>query len=303
MKNAANVAEGLDRGINPRSQQTMNIKVALRTRPLMPNFGVEILDVNVVTAGPEILDAVVDCFHRNGAIVLRGQTLSKVQQLAFTRLFGEPEANARPEFCDPEFPEIYVISNKIVNGKQIGDPRPGLGWHTDFSYGRNPALCTLLHALEVPPVGSDTLFTDLCAVWDALPPERQEELDGLVIHHSFAQLMHLRGLKLSREQKAAYPDVFHPMVRRHPKDGRKALWVSTGTVKGVLDLPNPDGIKLVEDLVQFAVQERFIYRHKWQVGDLLMWDNRCTLHRGTEFDFDNHFRHVHRTWVTGEVPA
>ena len=281
----------------------MSTRIKLRTRPLMPGFGVEILDVDVTTAEPEVLDAVVDTFHRNGAVVLRGQVMSQPQQLAFTRLFGEPEGNARKEFCDPDYPEIYVISNKVVNGRAIGDPEAGFAWHTDFVYGRRPAMCTILHALDVPAEGSDTLLADLCAAWNTLPKARQEELDGLIIHHSFAQLMHQRGVAMTERQKADYPDVFHPLVRRHPADGRKALWVSSGTIKGILNLANPDGIELVDELVQFAIQDRFVYRHTWRVGDILIWDNRCTLHRGTEFDFDKHIRHVHRTWVKGEVPV
>ncbi len=281
----------------------MNIQTARRTKPLMPGFGVEIFDVDIATADQRTLADVVSTFHRHGAIVLRGQTLDQPAQLAFTRLFGEPEDNARKEYCDPAYPQIYVISNKTVNGKPIGDPAAGLGWHTDNSYSKLPALCTMLHALDVPPEGSDTLLSDLCAVWDALPAERQRALDGLVLHHSYVALAEKKKQPLTDELRANYPDVFHPLVRRHPTDGRKALWVSTGTVRGVVGMPNPEGVDLINELVAFATQEQFIYRHKWQVGDVLIWDNRCTLHRGTPFDTVNHIRHVHRTWVRGDAPV
>src|SRR6516165_1765696 len=114
----------------------------LETRPLLPEFGVEIFDVDVAHANAATLDAVVDIFHHNGAIVLRGQNLSPAQQLDFTRKFGEPEDNVRDEFTVPGFHEIFVISNRIVDGKPIGNPEAGLNWHTDFQYGRRPALCT-----------------------------------------------------------------------------------------------------------------------------------------------------------------
>jgi taurine dioxygenase len=234
---------------------------ALRTRPLIADFGVEIMDVDLASAHAATLAAVHDTFHRHGAILPRGQRLDKPGQLDFTRLFGEPEYNARTEWCDPDYPEIYVISNKVVNGRKIGDERAGLGWHSDFAYGKRPALCTILNAVEVPKEGSDTELADLCA------------------------------------------DVFHPLIRRHPADQRKALWVGTSTVKGISGMPNPEGLDLIAELVAFATQERFVYRHKWRVDDVLAWDNRCTLHRGTEFDFENDTRLVYRSWVKGDVPV
>ena len=276
----------------------------MRFPPLTPGFGVEIEGVDLARAGRAELREVVAAFHRHGAIVVRGQKLSPTQQLAFTREFGEPEGNARKEFCHPDYPEIYVISNKVVDGRKIGDVEAGYGWHTDFSYGERPAMCTMLYAMEVPGEGSDTLLADLCAAWNALPEERQRAVDGKVIHHSYSHFMRTyRHVALTPEQEAALPDVFHPVVRRHPADGRKALWVSTGTVKGIVGMPNPDGLDLIEGLVAFATQDRFVYRHKWQVGDVLVWDNRCTLHTGTPFDTGKYIRHVHRTWVKGDVPV
>ena len=106
----------------------------------------------------------------------------------------------------------------------------------------------------------------------------------------------------SSELFAQNPDVFHPLIRRHPADGRKALWVSTGTVKGIVGMPEPQGAELVDELVAFATQERFIYRHRWQVGDVLVWDNRCTLHTGTLFDDTKYIREMHRLWVKGDRP-
>jgi taurine dioxygenase len=281
----------------------MNTHTACRTKPLKAGFGVEILDVDVATADDRTLADVVATFNHHGAIVLRNQKLTPKVQLAFTRLFGEAEENARKEYCDPDFPQVYVLSNKMVNGRPIGDPDAGYGWHTDNSYSRLPALCTILYAIEVPPEGSDTQLSDLCAAWDALPERRQQELDGLVIHHSYAALCEKRKMILTEELKRNYPDVHHPLVRRHAADGRKALWVSTGTVRGVVGMPNPQGVDLIDELVAFATQERFVYSHKWSVGDVLVWDNRCTLHRATPYDKAKYSRLVHRTWVRGEAPA
>jgi taurine dioxygenase len=281
----------------------MDTQIACRTKPLKAGFGVEILDVDVATADGATLSSVVATFHHHGAIVLRNQKFTPKAQLAFTRRFGEPEENARKEYCDPDYPQVYILSNKMVNGRPIGDPDAGYGWHTDNSYSKLPALCTILHAIEVPPEGSDTQLSDLCAAWDALPAARQRELDGLVIHHSYAALAEKRKINLTDEMRRNYPDVYHPLVRRHAADGRKTLWVSTGTVRGVVGMPNPQGVDLIDELVAFATQEQFIYSHKWAVGDVLVWDNRCTLHRATPYDKTKYDRLVHRTWVRGEAPA
>jgi taurine dioxygenase len=269
----------------------------------MPNFGVEIFDVDVASADRETLSEVATLLFRHGAIVLRGQSLDQAAQVAFTKTFGAPAPNDYPEWCDPEYPEIYVISNKVVNGRRIGDPAAGLNWHTDMNFHRNPALCTMLYALEVPNEGSDTLVADVCAAWNALPAERQSQLDGLMVQHSFSKLMEKRGRQPTKEQLEALPDVIHPLVRRHAHDGRKSLWVSASIViRGILGMPEPEAMELIDELIAFAMQDRFVYRHKWRPGDILVWDNRCTLHRGTPFDMENEVRYVRRTWVRGEAP-
>jgi len=163
----------------------------------------------------------------------------------------------------------------------------------------------MLYAVEVPPEGSDTLLADLCAAYDALPDARKKELNRLVLHHSYKHLMENRvhnGMKLSKELQDENPDVFHPLIRTHPMDGRQALWISSGTVKDIVGMPNDEAMALVDELVEWATQEQFVFRHKWQVGDVLIWDNRCTLHTGTLYDDTKHFRLMHRLWVRGEKP-
>jgi taurine dioxygenase len=166
-------------------------------------------------------------------------------------------------------------------------------------------MCTMLYAVEVPAEGSDTLLADLCAAYDALSPERQRELDHLVLHHSYQYFMETREYgrtTLSPELKAQNPDVFHPLIRVHPANGRRALWASTGTVKEIVGMPNPAGLKLIDELVEFITQDRFVYRHKWKVGDVLVWDNRCTLHTGTLYDDTKYDRLMHRLWAKGDKP-
>ena len=160
----------------------------LDTRPLIDGFGVEITGFDVKTADRGSLNAVAAALAHHGAIVLRGQHLNPYEQVNFTSVFGEPAGNPQLEFTVPEEPKVFVISNKIVDGKPIGDPEAGTAWHTDLNYERRPAAFTCLHALEVPPEGSDTLIADTCAAWNALPQERQHQIDGLKVHHSYANL-------------------------------------------------------------------------------------------------------------------
>ncbi|WP_044562969.1 TauD/TfdA family dioxygenase [Azospirillum sp. B4] len=279
---------------------------ALRTRPLKPGFGAEILDVDLKTATPEEVDQVVETFHRFGAILLRGQDLDPAGLKAFLGRFGPLEGHTQKQFTLPDHPEVYILSNKVVDGKPIGAHNDGVGWHTDYSYKAEPVMCTMLYAVEVPDEGSDTLLADLCAAYDALPEERRAQLDGLKLHHSYEYFMtsrqYLRVDQLSPELKAQNPDVIHPLIRTHPADGRKALWVSTGTVKEVVGMPNPQGLELLDELVAFVTQDRFVHAHKWQVGDILIWDNRCTLHTGTLYDDKKYTRLMHRMWVKGDRP-
>jgi taurine dioxygenase len=280
-------------------------RIDLHTRELKPRFGAEILGVDLSSADSQTVEAVVGTFHGTGAIVLRGQRLSPEQLVGFVSAFGEPEGHTLQQFTLPGQPYVYVLSNRIVDGRAIGAHNDGIGWHTDYSYKEKPVMCTMLYAVEVPPEGSDTLLADLCAAYDELPEGRRRELDGLVLHHSYQYFMETRDygrMTLSPQLKADNPDVFHPLIRTHPADGRKALWVSTGTVKAIVGMPHDEAMGLIENLVAFCTQEQFIYRHRWQVGDVLVWDNRCTLHTGTLYDDTKYIREMHRLWVKGDKP-
>lgn len=283
----------------------MTVDFKIQTRPLMADFGVEILDVNLTTADDETRAEVIRLFHENGAIVLRGQDMTPDDLMSFVNQFGEPEDHTQTQFTIPGYPKIFRLSNKVEDGQPIGAHNDGVGWHTDYSYKAEPVMCTMLYAVEVPPEGSDTLLADLCAAYDTLTDERKAELDPLVLHHSYQHLMSSRQfgrMEISDELKAANPDVLHPLIRTHPADGRKALWVSTGTVKGIVGMEDKAAEDLIEELVDFVTDECFVYRHKWQVGDILVWDNRCTLHTGTLFDDTKYVRLMHRLWVRGDKP-
>lgn len=278
---------------------------SIQSVPLKANFGSLISGVDVATASDSTLAQVVDRFEQSGAIVLRDQKLEPEDLKHFLRQFGELEGHTLQQYTLPGHPEIFLLSNIEVDGKPIGAHNDGVGWHTDYSYKAEPVKCTMLYAVQVPDEGSDTLIADCCAAYDALPADQRAKYEGLKLHHSYKYFMETREhgrMKLSPEIEAANPDVVHPLIRTHPANGRKALWPSTGTVKDVIGIDTEEGLKLLDELIEFVTQEQFVYRHKWQVGDLILWDNRCTLHTGTLFDDTKYKRLMHRMWAKGDAP-
>ncbi|MGH6987833.1 MAG: TauD/TfdA dioxygenase family protein [Caulobacteraceae bacterium] len=274
-------------------------------RTLKAGFGAEIDGIDLADASAAERAAVVEAFHRHGFILLHNQKMTPDDLMTFIAAFGEAQDHTLTQYTLAGYPKIFILSNRIENGRPIGAHNDGIGWHTDYSYKAEPVMSTMLYAVEVPPEGSDTLLADGCAAWNALSPERQALIADLKLHHSYQHFMATReygALELTDEQKRDNPDVVHPLVRTHPADGRKALWPSTGTVTEVVGQPNPKGLELLEELVDFMTEERFVYRHKWRVGDLLMWDNRCTLHTGTLYDDKKYFRTMYRLWVAGDRP-
>jgi len=283
----------------------MSDEIQLDVKKLDKGFGAEVRGVDIANADDATLEALVQAFEHHGALLLRGQNLEPDDLIKYLKQFGEIEEHTLKEFTLEGYPHIYILSNRKVEGKTLGAHYDGVGWHTDYSYKDEPVKCTMLYAVEVPSGGGDTLLADLCAAYDALSDERKEQLEGLVLHHSYKYFMENREhgrMKLSPQLEAENPDVFHPLIRTHPADGRKALWVSTGTVKGIVGMEKEEADKLIEELVEFVTQERFVYRHKWQVGDILVWDNRCTLHTGTTYDDANSYRIAYRLWAKGDKP-
>ena len=284
----------------------MTLADDLTISALKPGFGARIHDIDLPSASDAELDKVVAAFHRHGAVVVSGQTMTPDDLMRFIGRFGEAEDHTQTRFTLPGYPKIFILSNRVVDGRPIGAHNDGVGWHTDYSYKPEPVMLTMLYAVEVPDEGSDTLLADGCAAWNALSPEKQAELSPLRLHHSYKHFMATRQFgqqqTLSPELETANPDVDHPLIRTHPADGRKALWPSTGTVTEVIGKPGPEGLALIDELVAFMTGDDFVYRHKWTKGDLLMWDNRCTLHTGTLYDDTRYFRTMHRLWVKGDKP-
>jgi len=250
-------------------------------------------------------------FHDNIVVVFRGQTLSSARHIEFSRRFGELEIHIVKKYLLPDYPEILRISNvRDATGELIGLADAGFTWHTDTSYLQRPSRCSLLHAQEVPvrdgQVLGDTIFTNTIAAYEALPDGMKRALAGKKAIHRYSERKRIADSprpKLTQAQLDATPDVAHPIVRTHPATGRKALYVTEGECIGIQGMPEEDARPLISELHAHCIRPEFQYRHKWQVGDLLMWDNATSMHLAIcDYQLPER-RLMYRTTVIGGVPV
>lgn len=275
-------------------------------------LGVEIAGLDLAQGvSQETAREIEDALGKYPVVFFRGQNLTPAQHVAFGRELGEPAIHTNKNYLLSGQSEIYIVSNIIENGRNIGVSDAGPTWHSDFSYLPAPAKYSLLYALEVPVIEGiprgDTSFASTYAAYDALSDQRKRELDGLRIVYRYGDQYEKRrqsGSKLvglTDEEKT--PDVVHPIVRTHPRTGRKCLYVSDGTAAGVMGMSEEDGKRLIRELIDHCTRPEFVYRHQWQVGDLVIWDNCSSLHRANSKDYDLPYRRrMHRVTLDGKMP-
>jgi len=249
-------------------------------------------------------------FHDNIVVVFREQQLSSQRHIEFSSRFGELEIHIVKKYLLPGFPEILLISNiRNKAGEHIGLADAGFTWHTDTSYRRRPSRCSLLYAKEVPqrdgePLG-DTVFANTIAAYEALSDSMKRRIDGLKAIHRYSERRRVADSprpKLTAEQLAETPDIAHPIVRTHPYTGRKSLYVTAGECVGIAGMAEDEAVELIAELDAHCVRPEFLYRHKWQVGDLLIWDNATSMHLAICDYALPQRRLMHRTTVIGTVP-
>jgi len=290
----------------------MNITV----RQLHPFFVGEISGVDVARPlDPETIAALWQAIDRHAVLVFHDQALDDERQLAFARQFGELEL-PRSGVADVRRrlrPEISDISNLDAASQLRGrdDPRrfDQLGnrlWHTDGSFRRLPAALSMLYAHQVPgpsPIGNgETEFADMRAAYDALPQTTKDEIENLVALHDIAWSRAQLGFnELLFGEKQVLPPVPQRLVRRHPGSGRKTLYIAAHASE-IVGLPLPDGRLLLRELMEHATRHEFVYRHDWRKGDLVIWDNRCTMHRGRHFD-ESKVRDLRRVTTRDVAPT
>jgi alpha-ketoglutarate-dependent 2,4-dichlorophenoxyacetate dioxygenase len=267
--------------------------------PVTPDFAAEVGDIDLSRPlDAPTLQAVREAFARYAVLVFPAQTLTVEQHLDFAKNFGPLEVTVQRALRNEKLrvrKEIADIANLDADGKlwtkdarirlfQMGNRL----WHTDSSFKAPSGYASLLYARSVAPFGGHTQFADLRAAFDALPAAKKERLRGLIAEHSLIYSRRKLGFNVFTEQeKVAFAPVRRPLLRRIAESGRESLYIAShiGKVSGPLgDMADADAEALVAELIAHATQRQFVYTHRWRVGDLVMWDNRCTMHRGTEYE-------------------
>ena len=271
---------------------------------LSEHTGAEVRGIDLGKPIPEAAQAALRrAFVDNSVLVIRDQRLAPAQVLAAVNLFGSVFQQHNTRFALPDCPQIHYLSNQDRfpdGGRYI----PGEGWHTDHSNDARPPKATVLHAVELPDQGGDTQFANMAAAYGALPMAMQKRLTGLLAIHVYQSSHSARKLMpLSDVNKERVPNaVLHPIVRTHPESGRKAIYINPIRIEGILGLDHREALPLLAELLEHATAERFQYRHEWKPGDLVMWDNRCLLHKANgDYDMDQ-TRYLYRVMLQGDVP-
>ena len=295
--------------------------MAISVHQLSQTFFAEILGVDLSQPiDDESFKEILDAFHKYSVVVFRDQKISSEHHIAFSRRFGDLEIHMLKSSLLPGYDEILVVSNIEEDGPPKGAYSAGQFWHSDLSYKECPSLASLLHAIEVPTEGiGDTEFADLTAAYNALSEEMKQQIDGLKSVHRYRsygarandkatgsgitkvdELTDNPDLKHAQDQ-VHIQDMAHPIVRTHPATGRKALYVNEGLCVAIPGLPEDESTALLKELFEHSTRPDFIYRHRWRIDDIVMWDNRCIIHRATPINSSVR-RVMHRTTVRGDKP-
>src|SRR5260221_830543 len=285
----------------------MTVAAKPAVRPLTEAVGVEVLGADLRQLSEADFAVVERAWHQHSVILLRGQKLSDDDLLAFSRRFGEldpPPNQERGRISPPGYPEVYVVSNVL---DKMGDPIGALGageavWHTDMSYLDMPPDASMLYALEIPPSGGHTSFCGMQAACDALPDDLRRRIEGKRIKHdgTYNSGGYLRKGVTPTDDPLKAPGAFHPAVCAHPDTGVPALYLGRRRNAYVEGLSPAESEAVLDALWAHLDQRRFAYEHYWRVGDLVMWDNRMTMHRRDPFDPHTR-RMMHRTQIKGQA--
>lgn len=269
--------------------------MAITVCPVTPEFAAEVGDVDLTAPLSESdFDAIRDAFWKYAVLIFPGQTLTPQQHLAFSVRFGPVEkertldAKATPSRFSGEFADI---SNLTAEGRIWGETsrqrmyKAGNKlWHTDSSFKRLPSLCSLLYSRSIAPIGGHTEFADQRAAYAALPGAMKQRLGGLIAEHWIAHSRRRCGFtEFNEDEMRRLPPVPQALVRTIAQTGRRTLYVASHAGR-IYGLPDEEGRALIDELIAHVTQRQFVYTHRWRPNELVMWDNRCTMHRGTDFD-------------------
>jgi taurine dioxygenase len=269
--------------------------------PLSPAIGAEIIGVDLrAPLSDAQFGQILGAWHRNCVLLFRNQHLDMANQLRFAERFGELSKVVNNHSHNSGHPSVMLVSNIRKDGKLIGGlPDGEMYFHSDQCYVERPIKGTTLYAIELPRQGGNTLFANMYLAYETLPAEAQQRIAGLKAMnvYDYANNPTMRGATI----REGVPHYAHPVVRTHPDTGRKALFVNRLMTDHILDMPREESDELLAFLFDHQEQRRFVYEHVWSVGDLLLWDNRCSLHARTDFD-PRERRLLRRVAIRGEKP-
>jgi taurine dioxygenase len=281
-------------------------QVSFETKPISRALGMEVLGLDV--SRPISRDAIAKLrtlLAQNCLLLFRNQRLTPEQHISFSRNFGELQPHILKDFNMGGYPELFVISNIKEDGKAIGRAGAGQYWHTDVSYVEEPALGSIMYAIEVPTTGGDTMFANMYKAYAALSELFRRLLEGLEAEHDFAhsQVTYIAKKNYSRTATSAeitsVPPVLQPVVRMHPESRWPALYVNPGFTTRILELEPDESRAVLDFLFSHSTKPEFVYRHRWQVGDVVFWDNRSSMHCAIDDYGPSDRRHMVRTTIKG----
>ena len=233
-----------------------------------------------------------DALHRHHVLAIRGQKLQAASFVEFSKRFGPPEPHVLDQFHHPQYSDILMLSNVVRDGKPVGLADGGTYWHSDYSYLDIPARATVLYSVEAPTVGGDTLFADQEQAYEDLPDAMKKRIEGLITLNVYGnrddldQASRTSAFAPTEEQKEKRGAflIRHPLVRRHPYTGRRALYAVSGTSFAIEGMPDEEGLTLLRELAAHSTQPKYQYRMQYGVGDVVVWDNASVLHSATLTD-------------------
>jgi taurine dioxygenase len=279
----------------------------MELRPLTPSLGAEISGITLDgDMDDAVFRAVYEAFLRYQVLLFPPQDLPPARQVALARRFGEVQVHVMNQYHADGFPELYRLSNLDENGRPSGrhPDRGTLAWHTDGSWQRVTGQATIIYGEVMPERGGETHFCDMYGAYERLDERWKARIASLRAVHNldFSRNRRHGEEPLTEEQRRARPPVDHPVVRTHPETGRKCLYLGDHA-EYIVGMPYEEGRALIEALNALAIHPDLTYEHRWKTGELLIWDNRCVLHRATAYDAAHQGRVIRRATVLGEVPA
>lgn len=272
--------------------------MALKITRLSFGLGAEVLGLDL---SEPVDDATIQQIRRiwleHLVLVFPGQDITLLQHIAFSRRFGKLEVHPEKHFRHQEYPEIFEVTNRMVDGKKSLTGEVGLRWHSDGAFTLRPPTGSLLHCVQLPSVGGDTWFTNMYMAYDALSQTLKNVVDELRVVNDLGSYTVVKQLE---EHLEANPAVVQPMVRVHPETGRKALYLNETVTRQIHGMTREESAGLLQYLFAHSVKPQFTYRHRWRRHDLVIWDNRCAMHLAAG-DYDKReIRQMYRTTLEGE---